>query len=159
VTRTAASILAAVALLAGATTLAQSPVAPTSTPAFAKRVAGTYFVVEEATGIREFLTLFADGNALLNSSAEGDFAFGSSQGVWEQTGPREIAMRMANFDFDDQGTAVIDVDVSFDPAFELVVGSFSGALYDDSVNPIHPGNAVPLFTFADEIAGERMRVR
>ncbi|HSF19245.1 MAG TPA: hypothetical protein VLK65_27215 [Vicinamibacteria bacterium] len=151
----AMAFVAALALFGGLT----SAEADKDHPAFARRVAGTYFVVERETGTREFLTISVDGNVFLNSSAEGDLQFGSSQGVWERSGRRAIAMKVANFDFDDHGIAVVDFVIEFDPAFMELVGRFSGALYPDGVDPLNPGNAAPLFAFEDDIAGRRMLAR
>ena len=137
--------LATLAVLLGG----NAPPAPT-------RVAGTYFVTEQATGTQEFLTIYADGNVLLNSSAEDEFHFGSSQGVWERNGPRSIVVKVANFDFDDDGIAVVDFVLEFDPTFEELTGEFEGALYPDDVDPLDPGDALPIFTFSDVVLGRRM---
>lgn len=151
----AMAFVAALAVIGG---LARAD-ADKDNPAFARRVAGTYFVVEQETGTREFLTISVDGNVFLNSSAEGEFQFGSSQGVWERSGRRAIAMKVANFDFDDQGIAVVDFVIEFDPTFMELDGRFSGALYPDNVDPLNPGNAAPLSAFEDDIAGRRMLAR
>lgn len=128
-------------------------------PAFARRVAGTYFVVEQATGTKEFLTLQTDGNALLNSSAEDELRFSSSQGVWRRTGRRTIALTIANFDFDDFGIAVVDFVIAFNPTFTTFRGSFSGALYSDDVDPLDPQDEYLLLAFEDEVEGRRMVAR
>lgn len=105
----------------------------------------------------EILQLHRDGTAMITLSDQvtagaGGFTFSDSFGSWKVTGPRTLAARFVNLNFDITGTpaytgvAVVDYTFQFAPAFQTFSASCQGKIYPTGTDPFAPG-ATPYVEF------------
>ncbi len=116
---------------------------------------GTY--VASLPARAEILQLHGDGTAEITlsdqvTSGAGGFTFSDSFGSWKVTGPRTLAARFLNLNFDVtgppafSGTAVVDYVYQFGANFRTMAASCQGAIFPPGVDPFDPGS-IPVTTF------------
>lgn len=118
--------------------------------------AGTY--VATLPERAEILQLHADGTAAMTlsdqvTSGAGGFTFSDSFGSWKRTGPRRLAARFVNLNFDItgpaatySGAAVVDYVLQFSPNLRTFAASCQGKIYPTGQDPFEPG-AIPVTEF------------
>ncbi len=118
--------------------------------------AGTYIATLPERA--EILQLQADGTAGMTlsdqvTSGAGGFTFSDSYGSWKRTGPRRLALRMVNLNFDVtapaatySGAAVVDYVLQFAPGLRTFAASCQGKIFATGDDPFDPGS-VPVATF------------
>ena len=105
----------------------------------------------------EILQLHQDGTAGMTLSDEvtagaGGFTFSDSYGSWKITGPRKVAARFLNLNFDVTGppaytgAAVVDYTLQFSADFRTFTASCQGKIYPTGQDPFVPG-ATPVVEF------------
>ncbi len=106
----------------------------------------------------EILNLHADGTAEITLSDQvtagaGGFTFSDSFGSWRKTGPRRIAARFLNLNFDVttpaatySGMAVVDYVFLFAPNLKTFTASCQGKIFPTGADPFDPASA-PVTTF------------
>ncbi len=124
-----------------------------------KKIAGTYILTEDDDGGSRIVTITADGSWFGIHSYQFDNKFSNQQGVWENTGKREITVRTLDFISlkDGVGSALFNFTVEFDNAYQQVIGELSGKLFPPVVDPLDPV-AVPIKTFNNTFTGKRLIV-
>jgi hypothetical protein len=141
-----------------------SPRAAEAALLFNKRVAGTYYLVEDGGASFRIMTLTEDQNWFSTSSLQADqisgHLFSDQQGVWRRTGRLEITATVLDFDFDAKGSlngiARICCVVIFDAHFRKVHGRYSGEIFAPGVNPLDLGDNKPIDRFEATFTGERV---
>lgn len=99
----------------------------------------------------EILQLHRDGTAEITLSDQvtagaGGFTFSDSFGSWKITGPRKLAARFVNLNFDVTGVpaytgaAVVDYTLQFAPTFKTFTASCQGKIYPTGQDPFAPGS-------------------
>jgi hypothetical protein len=99
----------------------------------------------------EILQLHRDGTAEITLSDQvtagaGGFTFSDSFGSWKITGPRKLAARFVNLNFDVTGVpaytgaAVVDYTLEFAPTFKTFTASCHGKIYPTGQDPFAPGS-------------------
>lgn len=141
--------LAGTALWSGGLTSAQAAHAdpagaPATNPAFARTIAGTWWV--DAGNTDSFiLNIHADGTLTWNSNWQ--FGWGTGErfdsavyGVWTQTGPRQITTRELGFVFDGDGlhwyTGRVTVVYEFGSDFQTTAATYEEEVFWPDQNPI-----------------------
>jgi hypothetical protein len=105
----------------------------------------------------EILQLHRDGTAEITLSDQvtagaGGFTFSDSFGSWKVAGPRTLAARFVNLNFDVTGipaytgAAVVDYTLHFAPTFRTFSASCQGRIYPTGQDPFAPG-AIPAVEF------------
>ena len=119
-------------------------------------LAGTYIATLPERA--EILQLRRDGTAEMTlsdqvTSGAGGFTFSDSLGSWERTGPRKLAARMVNLNFDVtgpaatySGAAVVDYVLQFAPDFRTFTASCQGRIFQTGDDPLDP-DSVPVTEF------------
>ncbi|MBC8551063.1 MAG: hypothetical protein H8D23_15570 [Candidatus Brocadiales bacterium] len=122
-----------------------------------KLIAGTYLLTENDDGGSRIVTITADGNWFGTHSSQLDNKFSNQQGVWKDTGKREIDVRTLNFSSikDGIGSSLFSFTVEFDKTYQQVSGELSGKLFPHGVDPLDPV-AVPIKTFSNTFTGKRL---
>ncbi len=145
-----ARLLSALALLA----FGASPAAKASD--HGGDFAGTYMATLPERA--EILQLHEDGTADMTlsdqvTSGAGGFTFSDSLGSWKKTGPRRLAARFVNLNFDVtgpaatySGAAVVDYVLQFSHDRRTFAASCQGKIYPTGQDPFAPG-AVPVTEF------------
>ena len=114
-----------------------SPVAPL--------IAGTYFIKIQPIGGMELMTLTSglmtltsDGNFIMTKSAMFEGQFSTQHGVWKQTETdfHQIKGKALDFNFAENGVAVITFVLNFDFQFRTVSGEFFGQIFPTGVDPL-----------------------
>lgn len=119
-------------------------------------VAGTY--VATLPDRAEILQLHRDGTADMTlsdqlTSGAGGFIFSDSLGSWRRIGPRRVAARMVNLNFDVtgpaatySGAAVVDYVLQFGPDRHSFAASCEGNIYAPGDDPLDPAST-PVASF------------
>ena len=106
----------------------------------------------------EAMQLHADGTAHITlsdqvTSGAGGFTFSESLGSWKKVGPRRLAARFVNLNFDVtgpaatySGMAVVDYDLHFAPNLRTFTASCQGKIFPTGQDPFDP-NSTPVTTF------------
>jgi hypothetical protein len=137
---------------------------------FAEKVAGTYLVARDpAEGPSRILTIHADGNLSSIQSIqfsegagpEGFVGFSDQQGAWEKVGDQQIEATVLDFihDLSDGtflGTTGAHYVLEFGKDFQTVEGAVKGKIFAPGVDPLHPGETVPIVQFTDEFTAQRV---
>ena len=125
-------------------------------PGHGNDIAGTY--IATLPDRAEILQLHRDGTAGMTlsdqvTSGAGGFTFSDSFGSWRRTGPKTLAVRMVNLNFDVtgpaatySGAAVVDYALEFDTGFDTFAASCEGEIFPPGVDPLDPGS-IPVATF------------
>ena len=99
----------------------------------------------------EIMHLHADGTAGMTlsdqvTSGAGGFTFSDSMGSWKIVGPRRLAARFLNLNFNltgaapaYSGMAVVDYDLQFAPGRRTFTASCQGKIYPAGQDPFAPG--------------------
>ncbi|HEX4952409.1 MAG TPA: hypothetical protein VF017_03305 [Thermoanaerobaculia bacterium] len=118
--------------------------------------AGTYIATLPERA--EILQLHADGTADMTlsdqvTSGAGGFTFSDSLGSWKRTGPRRLAARFVNLNFDVtapaatySGAAVVDYVLEFAPNRRTFAASCQGRIFPPGEDPFDPAST-PVTTF------------
>ena len=127
-----------------------------------KKAAGTYFITIEPGGGSSIVTLTSDGNWLSTNSDQFSLAFGDQQGVWQDTGKRELTARVLDFNFSlpdgvQNGVTRSRWVVEFDKHFEELEGTVEVEIFAPDQNPLHPTEP-PFFTLSSTFEGQRVTV-
>ncbi|MGR8935858.1 MAG: hypothetical protein ACU837_15970 [Gammaproteobacteria bacterium] len=140
---------------------------------FGRLIAGTYVVSRlpgdpPERGPSRILTIFADGN--LNSIQSIQFAggvsrlaFSDQQGTWKRTGNRQLNATVLNLNYvnstgEYSGIAIATYYLHISKDFRSIDGETVGKIYAPGVDPLNPGDAVPLDTFTDKFTAKRVSV-
>ena len=106
----------------------------------------------------EIMHIHEDGTAGITLSDQvtagaGGFTFSDSMGSWKIVGPRRLAARFLNLNFNltgaapaYSGMAVVDYDLQFAPGRRTFTASCQGKIYPAGQDPFAPG-ATPVVTF------------
>ncbi|MCP4267273.1 MAG: hypothetical protein GY777_17160 [Candidatus Brocadiaceae bacterium] len=126
---------------------------------FSNKIAGTYLLNEDDDGGFRIVTITADGCWFGIHSYQLDNKFSNQQGVWKETGKREIAAEVINFSLlkDGVGSSLFSYTIEFDKAYRQVSGELLGKLFPPEVDPLDPV-AVPIKTFSNTFTGKRIAV-
>ncbi len=130
-------------------------------PAAAKELRGSDFAgtfIATLPERAEILQLHRDGTAEITLSDQvtagaGGFTFSDSFGSWKRTGPRRLAARFVNLNFDVSGpaatysgAAVVDYVLEFRPGLRSFAASCLGKIYPTGQDPFDP-SSTPVVEF------------
>lgn len=124
-------------------------------PSFGQRVAGTYILKQDKSSTHSSYIFTRDGTVIWAASDQKEFAYAPGGGVWTQVGEHAAAVRIASFELDDSGVAVIDMEFNFSDDFKTVSGSFTGGIYPPDVDVNNPGKK-PTSKLANKFTGVRL---
>ena len=138
----------------------------------ADKIAGTYFVELDdgvTTRITSLTALTPSSGGWFGitssqfSGGGGAFnPFSDQQGVWEQTGKREIEAKVLDYTFDSEtnelaGIAVITYIVTFSEDFQTFAGHADAEIFPPGVDPVD-AEEPPTVTFSSTFTGKRLNV-
>ena len=138
----------------------------------ADKIAGTYLVEEDdgvATRITSLTALTPSSGGWFSINSDqfsgggGAFdPFSDLQGVWEQTGNREIEAKGLDIKFDSEtkelaGIAVVTHNITFSKDFQTLTGHSDVEVFPPDVDPLDPEGA-PTETFSSTLTGKRLNV-
>ncbi len=126
---------------------------------FGEQIAGTYLLTEADDGGSRIVTITADGCWFGIHSRQSNIKFSNQQGVWKDTGKREITARILNFASleDGVGSSLFSFTVEFDKTYQQVSGELSGKMFPPGADPFDPV-AIPVRTFSNTFTGKRLIV-
>lgn len=113
-------------------------------------LAGTYIATLPERA--EIMQLHADGTAGMTLSDQvtagaGGFTFSDSLGSWKKVGPRTLAARFVNLNFDltgsvpaYSGAAVVDYELHFSQGWQTFTASCLGRIFPTGQDPFDPGS-------------------